>query len=598
MAVRDESDPMGTALQAWTRALERTASIGSKPDIILPTLIDDISGRFGPAPALIADGQTLSYAALAQRSHQYARWALDEGVAPGDVIALLMPNCPDYVAIWLGLTRVGAIVSLLNTNLVGDSLAHVVNTASPRHLIVAGELETAAQAILPSLPSTLRRWVHGSDCEGAARIDFAAERLPRDPLTPEECSVPALRDRALLIYTSGTTGLPKAAHVSHRRIMQWSLWFAGLMNTRPADRMYNCLPMYHSVGGIVAVGALLAVGGSVVIRRRFSLRRFWDDISDSRCTLFQYIGELCRYLVTSPPHPREREHTLRLCCGNGMRPDVWQRFQDRFAIPRILEFYAATEANFSLYNCEGKPGAIGRIPPFLAHRMPIALARVDAATGQLARGEDGLCIRCGTDEPGEALSEIHEAANPASRFEGYTDAAATDKKTLRNVFRPGDAWYRSGDLMRRDRSGYFYFIDRIGATFRWKGENVSTTEVAAAIAGGPGVLDAIVYGVQVPGADGRAGMAAIVVDREFDLGRLREHLRGRIPDYARPLFVRILPRIATTETFKPRVQEYAAAGFDPATITDPMFVDDRERGEFIPLDAATFARIQTCAFRW
>ncbi|MGH8259037.1 MAG: long-chain-acyl-CoA synthetase [Steroidobacteraceae bacterium] len=597
VTIREASDGMGTALQAWTRALERTASIGRDPAVILPTLVEAVAQRLGTAPALLADEQQLTYAALAERAHRYARWALAEGVTPGDVIGLLMPNGPDYVALWLGLTRVGAVVSLLTPTLLGDSLAHAVHLAAPKHLIVAGELDAAARAALGDQP-TLRRWAHGTDCGGAPRVELAAGSLSGAPLSPDESRIPALRDRALLIYTSGTTGLPKAAQISHRRMLQWSLWFAGMMNTGPSDRLYNCLPMYHSVGGIVAVGSMLVGGGSVIIRKRFSLRRFWDDITDSRCTLFQYIGELCRYLATSAPHPREREHTLRLCCGNGMRADVWERFQERFAIPRILEFYAATEANFSLYNCEGRRGAIGRVPPFLAHRLPIVLVRVDAATGEPMRGADGLCIRCGADEPGEALSEIQESANPASRFEGYTDAAASDRKVLRSVLSAGDAWYRSGDLLRRDRAGYFYFVDRIGATFRWKGENVSTTEVAEVIASCPGVMEAVVYGVQVPGADGRAGMAAIVVDGDFDPAGLRNRLREQLPDYARPLFLRVLRRIETTGTFKPRVQEYAAAGFDPAVIADPLFVDDRDHGAFIPLDAAAFARIQACAHKW
>jgi len=588
---------MGPSLQAWTRALKHTASIGR--DQTLTKLIGDLAPRFGTAPALQDEENHLSYAALAARSNRYARWALREGVSAGDVIGLLMPNCPDYVAIWLGLTRVGAVVSLLNTQLTGPSLAHAIKTAAPRHLIVAGELVPALHELRSDLPAALQCWIHGAEIDDAPRIDIAIQTGAGDPLSLDECPMPSLRDRALLIYTSGTTGLPKAAHVSHRRLLQWSLWFGGMMNTGPEDRMYNCLPMYHSVGGVVAIGAMLVNGGSVVIRRRFSLRRFWDDIIDSDCTLFQYIGELCRYLTTSPAHPRERDHHLRLCCGNGLREDVWERFKERFAIPRILEFYAATEANFSLYNCEGKAGAIGRIPPFLAHRLRITLVKTDPVSGEPVRREDGLCIPCAPDEPGEALSEIQdERSNPGSRFEGYTDSSATERKILRDVLAREDAWYRSGDLMRRDRAGYFYFVDRLGATFRWKGENVSTAEVVAAISDCPGVIDAIVYGVQIPGADGRAGMAAIVAGADFDLGQLCSRLAERLPEYARPLFVRILEHIETTGTFKPKVHEYAETGFDPEATDDPIFVFDREREAFVRLDAGGFGRIRAGEKRW
>ncbi|MGH8218532.1 MAG: long-chain-acyl-CoA synthetase [Steroidobacteraceae bacterium] len=590
---------MGSSLQAWTRALERTASIGRRTGFSLPTLIDEVAARYGTAPALLGEDFQLSYAELEERSRRYTRWVVDQDLRAGDVIGVLMPNGADYVACWLGLSRAGAVAALLNTHLTGASLAHAVNTAAPRHLIVATELAAAAMAVRPLLSPTLRYWAHGGDISDVPRIEPAIAQYSADPLGAAECAVPGLREPALLIYTSGTTGLPKAACISHRRLLQWSLWFAGMMNTGPDDRMYDCLPMYHSVGGVVAIGALLVSGGSVLIRRRFSLGRFWDEVVDSRCTLFQYIGELCRYLAVSPPHPREREHHLRLCCGNGLRREVWERFQDRFAIPRILEFYAATEANFSLYNCEGKPGAIGRVPPFLAHRLRIELVRIDLATGEPPRGEDGLCVRAEADEPGESVSEIQdERLNPGSRFEGYTDAAATERKILRNVLSAGDAWYRSGDLMRRDRNGFFYFVDRLGATYRWKGENVATAEIIAALWSCPGVLDGVAYGVEVPGVEGRAGMVAIVPLEDFDLARLHRHFSERLPDYARPVFVRLLSRVEITETFKPKVHAYAAAGFDPRTISDPLYVYDREPNVFVKLDGVVFERIRSGAMRW
>src|SRR5271167_854436 len=264
-------------------------------------------------------------------------------------------------------------------------------------------------------------WVHGDDGNQYERIDRAVEHLSGESLTPGERRAVTIADRALLIYTSGTTGLPKAANVSHRRLMQWSFWFAGLMNTGPDDRMYDCLPLYHSVGGVVATGAVLVRGGSVVIREKFSAHEFCDDVVNWDCTLFQYIGELCRYLTNAPEHPREKQHRLRLCCGNGLRADIWQKFQDRFAIPKILEFYAATEGNVSLYNVKGKVGAIGRVPSFLAHRFPLALVKSDPATHEPIRDNSGHCVRCATGEAGEAIGRIHDGtAHPAAEFEGYT----------------------------------------------------------------------------------------------------------------------------------------------------------------------------------
>ncbi len=443
-----------------------------------------------------------------------ARWTLAEGIGAGDGVALFMPNCPDYLAIWLGITRVGGVVALVNANLAGDALARAIALVAPKHVIAGAAIADALAAIAPLLPAGVTCWSYGpGEAQKFPRLDEALARFPGDRL-PRGERAPKIDDPALHIYTSGTTGLAKAANVSHERIMQWSHWFAGMMDAGPGDRMYDCLPMYHGIGGIVAVGAALVGGGSVAIRPGFSARRFWDDVVRFDCTLFQYIGELCRYLAASPPDPKERAHRIRLCCGSGLSEDVWQKFQERFAIPRILEFYAATEGVVSLYNCEGRRGAIGRVPPFLAHRVGPALVKLDDATGEPLRDAAGRCIRCAADEVGEAVGRI---GTHGGRFEGYSERAESERKILRDAFAAGDRWFRTGDLMRRDNAGFFHFVDRIGDTFRWKGENVSTTEVAAAIAACPGIIDAAVYGVVVPGADGRAGMAAIVAGPGFDL---------------------------------------------------------------------------------
>jgi fatty-acyl-CoA synthase len=374
--------------------------------------------------------------------------------------------------------------------------------------------------------------------------------------------------------------------------MQWSHWFAGMLDAQASDRMFNCLPLYHSVGGVVATGATLVGGGAVEIRARFSASDFWRDVTQSRATMFQYIGELCRYLVNAPPHPDETRHSLRVACGNGLRPEVWEPFQSRFRIPRILEYYASTEGNFSLYNCEGQPGAIGRIPPFLAARLPVALLRFDTDTAEPLRNAAGLCEACDVNEVGEAVGLIPAADQQrGGRFEGYADPVATERKLLRNVFEPGDAWYRTGDLMRRDEKGFFYFVDRVGETYRWKGENVSTAEVLSALASVPGVLEGVVYGVQVPGTDGRAGMAALVVDDGFDITVFRATVAERLPVYARPVFLRLLRSLEATGTFKPKKQDLVLAGFDPATISDPLYVDDALSRSYQPIDAARYSAL-------
>jgi fatty-acyl-CoA synthase len=511
-----------------------------------------------------------------------------------------MPNRPEYIAIWLGITGAGGAVALLNTNLSGPSLAHCIDLVAPRHVIVAAALGPALASAEPHLATKPIIWMHGDSAAKPPlpRIDRAIESLPGGALSGAERPALTIEDRALFIYTSGTTGMPKAANVNHYRLMLASLGFAGVMDTRASDRMYDCLPMYHTTGGVVATGALLVKGGSVVIREKFSASAFWDDVVRHDCTMFQYIGELCRYLVNAPPSASETRHRVRLCCGNGLRPDVWGAFQARFRIPRIVEFYAATEGNVTLFNFEGKPGAIGRVPRLLDRRFPVRIVKFDIAQEAPLRDARGFCIRCAPGEPGETIGQIlNDPSAPSNRFEGYADPQDSERKILRNVFAAGDAWFRTGDLMRQDARGYFYFVDRIGDTFRWKGENVSTAEVAEAINRFPGIRDANVYGVEVPGRDGRAGMAAIVADGSLDLAGLRAHLHALLPDYARPLFLRVCGELAVTMTFKQKKIDLVAQGFDPAGTSDAIYFDDPQTGAFVQVDPVRYARIVSEAIR-
>jgi fatty-acyl-CoA synthase len=579
-----------SASKIWLKAIELTARIEALPGRLFADVIDDWAQRQPGRVALVTDDTSLDYEALSKRINRYARWARSLGVAKGDTVALIMPNGIDYLAAWLGISRVGGVVALLNTKLVGPSLAHCIDVAKPAHIIVARQLTEMLESATPHLKTQAKVWTHG-DARGDRAIDVALAALDDAPLSLEERGEVTINDRALLIYTSGTTGLPKAASISHRRILNWGFWFAGLTGASPQDRLYDCLPLFHSVGGVVAPCSMLAAGGSVVIAEKFSASHFWPDVVRHECTLFQYIGELCRYLLKAPPSEYENRHRLRLVCGNGLRGDIWQDFQDRFAIPRILEFYAATEGNFSLFNVEGEPGAIGRIPPLLAHRFPANLVKLDPDSGVPLRNEEGFCIACARGEAGEAIGRIGTADEGGGRFEGYTDAGETERKVLRDVFARGDAWFRTGDLMRIDGKGFFHFVDRIGDTFRWKGENVATSEVSDAMRDFTGVVDATTYGVSIPGADGRAGMSAIVVNEGFDITALPAHLAQRLPAYARPVFIRISRELDATETFKQKKGDLSREGFDPTAISDPLFMLDSKSGAYLPLDAEAHASI-------
>ena len=584
------AQPRASAAKTWLKAIGLTSRIEAEPHRLFADVVEEWAERQPARAALLSDGQSLSYGELAARINRYARWARSLDIHTGRTVCLLMPNRPDYLACWLGISKVGGTVALINTRLIGRSLAHCIDVARADHVVLAADCADAFETARPHLDCVPQIWSLGAGGAGAD-LDAVLAAADTRPLSSAERGDVTIDGRALLIYTSGTTGLPKAANVSHRRILIWGGWFAGLTDASVDDRLYDCLPLHHSVGGIVAPCSMLRAGGSVVIAERFSAAKFWDDIVRFDCTLVQYIGELCRYLLRAPASGLEAGHGLRMAVGNGLRGDIWEAFAERFAIPQILEFYAATEGNFSLFNVDGKPGAIGRIPPLLAHRFPASIVKVDADSGSPVRGDDGLCIACAPGEVGEAVGRIGTADRGGGPFEGYTDQAETEKKILRDAFAEGDAWFRTGDLMLRDQQGYFHFVDRIGDTFRWKGENVATSEVNDAIRDCPGVLDASTYGVAVPGADGRAGMAALVVDQGFDFGVFAEELSRRLPVYALPIFVRLCRTLDATETFKQQKQRLIREGFDPLVVGDPLFLRDPASGDYRPIDRAVYARI-------
>lgn len=543
------------------------------------------------APAIYFEDQVISWKEMDQRACQYARWALAQGITKGDAVAILMENRPDFIMAWYGLHKIGAVGALINTNQTAAPLAHSLNISGAKHLILGAELAGNFASCAERLEGPMTVWAEGGAVAGANDLDAVLAEMSPAPIPRPFRDGLTCADKALYIYTSGTTGMPKAANISHLRMLNMMHAFSGATNATAKDIMYDVLPLYHSSGGICALGAVFTVGGAVVIRRKFSASAFWDDCDRYKPTLFQYIGELCRYLLNAPPHPKETTHKIRLAIGNGLRPEIWPEFQKRFAIAKVVEFYGATEGNIALLNFDGTVGAVGRIPNYARKRFPIYIVKFDIESEQPVRGPDGFCIECAPGEAGEAIGRIDEA-EPRTSFEGYSKGTDTQKKLLTDVFAKGDRFFRSGDLLRRDAKGYYYFVDRIGDTFRWKGENVATSEVAEAMSLFPGVKEANVYGVKVGGLDGRAGMIALLAGPELDLAKLPAYLEGQLPAYARPIFIRLLQHeMEITGTFKHRKVELVKEGFDPATLTDPMFWLDPESKSYKPLTPEAYAKI-------
>jgi fatty-acyl-CoA synthase len=585
-------------LEGLARTLWRIRKIDPESDVLICDDFEAAIDRFGDHTALEFEDERLTYRQLDALANRFAAWADAQGLKSGDTVALLLPNRAEYVPAWMGLAKVGVATALINNNLTGAALAHCLSISGADHVITDVESLAAFETIRAGLARPLTLWLIDAEADLAENqrlLDLKHPKLAPDrPSRTRRAGLKA-RDTALYIYTSGTTGMPKAAKIAHTRAQLYMRAFAGATGATAEDKLYCTLPLYHATGGLCGVGAALLNGGTLVLRRKFSASQFWDDIADRGCTIFVYIGELCRYLVNQPPHPKERAHQLRLAFGNGLRPDIWPAFQERFAVARVLEFYGSTEGNVSLFNFDGKPGAIGRVPSYLRRNFTVRLVRFDVETETPVRTPDGLCIEAETGETGEALGLISEDARHA--YSGYADKAASERKIIRDVFEKGDAWFRTGDLMRQDAEGYFYFVDRIGDTFRWKGENVSTTEVAEVISHYPGVSEAIVYGVKIDGLDGRAGMAAITPALGFDLAGLRDFLQRELPSYARPLFVRLQPAIETTGTFKYRKIDLVHDGFDPAKIEQEVYFDHPDKQAYALVTPELHAQIQSGAFK-
>lgn len=577
------------------RTLWRVRKIDPDSDVLICDDFEDAVDKFEDHTALLFEGERFTYRQLDAIANRFAAWADAQGLKHGDSVALFLPNRAEYVPAWMGLAKVGVATALINNNLAGAALAHCLSISGAEHIITDAETGDALGSIRAGLARAMKVWSVDAGLDGAAHLDLKEPKLP--PERPARARRTGLKARevALYIYTSGTTGMPKAARITHTRAQLYMRAFAGATGATAEDKVYCALPLYHSTGGLCGVGSALLNGGTVVLRKKFSATHFWDDVADNGCTIFVYIGELCRYLENQPPHPKERAHHLRLAFGNGLRPDVWTAFQERFGVPNILEFYGSTEGNVSMFNFDGQPGAIGRIPGYLRNNFSVRLVKFDVEAEAPVRGEDGLCQLTDVGEPGEAIGLIKDDAR--HNYSGYADKAASERKILRDVFEHGDQWFRTGDLMRQDADGYFYFVDRIGDTFRWKGENVSTTEVAEAVSRYPGVDEANVYGVKLDKLDGRAGMAAITPGADFKLDGLRDFLVRELPNYARPIFVRLQPAIETTGTFKYRKVDLVRDGFDPAKVEHELYFDHPGEQRYVRITPELYAQIQSGAFK-
>lgn len=521
-----------------------------------------------------------TWGALDDKTSQVAHVLSQHGVKKGDVVALIGTNSPLYLAIIFGANRLGATAALINSNLEGHPLSHAVRASGAKVAIVEQKHVEAVHARV-DLKSALDKIFTFNSGDFEDRLAEAPTRaFPRVPMTAAEDYV--------YIYTSGTTGLPKPCKISHGRALAAAASFGHLFfRYEPGDKLYNVLPLYHSNALLLGVGGCVLTRTPMAMRSAFSAKAFWDDVQRYRATAMIYIGELCRYLLNTPPSPAEKNNTIRVALGNGLRPDVWEPFQRRFGIQDIREFYGATEAPGIIVNLSNRTGSVGRVP--MRRFSAMRVVRYDIDRDDYLRDEQGLCIECRPNEVGELMIRLDdEPRSAASEFRGYTDQTATEKKVVRDVFEKGDRYYRSGDLMRYDEEDYFYFVDRIGDTYRWKGENVSTAEVADVIAQVPGVKETTVCGIHVPGMEGQAGLAAVVCENGFDAARFWQTAQ-ELPSYAQPRFVRVIDAMSTTATFKIQKTTLRKDGIDPVSQSGRLYL--RQDAGYVPLTKDLWERV-------
>ena len=577
--------------------LDRRAQAGQRhrasQTYTLAERFEESTERYAERPCLYYGETRLTYSQTNACINQVAHAGHQLGLRCGDVVALCMENRPGFMFVWLGLAKLGVTAVFLNTNVRGKLLEHGL-TETGAKLVVVGE-ECLAQFAATTLPADVRCWLWPDEEQPASiedravcTLDLQALALQSDKTNPPVQWRAGLMGEkpAVYIFTSGTTGLPKAAIISHARWLITGDVMQTTMDVVPSDCFYCFLPLYHGAASLSVGATAIASGASLVLRRKFSRSEFWADVHRHQITICQYVGEIVRFLLTTPVQAGELEHSLRKMVGAGMASEVWEQWVRRFGEFEIYEGWGATEANTNTINLDNRMGSCGRIPFW--EKSNLRLVRYDADNQCHLRDENGYLQLCAPGEVGEAIGMIINIPDVVGgRFEGYTSAAATESKILRNVFGPGDAWWSSGDLLRYDEDGYFWFVDRIGDTYRWKSENVSTTEVADALGDFPG-LDAItVYGVQVPGCEGRAGMAALVMQEgaQFDPQAFWKLALQRLPAYAAPYFVRISANTDMTGNYKLRKVNLQRQAYDTAAITEPLYMRRDDHKTYAALTA-------------
>ena len=530
---------------------------------------------------LIYEGQKWTTGEAMIQVLQWANYMLSMNVKPQDIVALNFTNKPAYIFAMYGAWAIGATPALINFNLQNAALAHCVEISTAKLMIYDEEVSENVS----SVSFNIRVLQYGESGDITPKI-LSQQSLRRPSNSLRSGATPT--SQAVLIYTSGSTGLPKAAIVSWAKFSQGAVGSSNILKLTERDRFYTCMPIYHGTAMVLGIGLCMVSGATLVLGHKFSNKTFWSEVRDSKATVIQYVGEVARYLLAAPPSPEDTQHCVRMAFGNGMRPDLFARFRARFSVTTIAEFYASSEGiggSFNLNSNDFGIGAVGK-SGFIARTLfkTFCLIKVDLDSEEELR-TNGLCQVCKPGEVGEICFEVDETS-PLKTFRGYfNNEKASQSKLIRNVKKQGDVYLRMGDLMSLDKDGYLYFHDRLGDTFRWKGENVSTTEVAEALGSYQGVQDANVYGVQLPNHDGRAGCVALSLTNDIEFSEFAKHAHRGLPKYAVPKFIRLVGATELTGNYKLQKVALRKEGVDPRLVKDRvLWLKDGDFVEFTEKD--------------
>ncbi|NP_001011348.2 long-chain fatty acid transport protein 6 [Xenopus tropicalis] len=560
------------------------------------TVVDNFmeqARRVPNKPFLIYQEQVYTYRDVDRRSNQVAQVFMKYSpLEKEDTVAMLMSNEPDFLNVWFGLAKLGCRLAFLNYNIRSRSLLHCFHSSGAKMLIVGADMVETLEEILPNLQEdNISVWVMAKEVsiKGVNTILDKLEHVTDKPVPQHLCHVSSIRAATLYIFTSGTTGLPKAALISQLQTLKGAAGIWAFGGTED-DIVYITLPLYHSAASLIGIGGSIYLGATCVLKKKFSASQFWIDCKKHNVTVVQYIGELCRYLCNQPLKEGEKDHKVRMAVGNGVRSDVWKEFIRRFGDIKMCELYGATEGNICFMNHTGKIGSVGRSNIFYKLLFPFELIKYDIQKDEPIINEQGWCERVKKGETGLLISQVNKN-NP---FFGYAgNKNHTTKKLLCNVFRKGDVYFNTGDLMVQDSENFLYFRDRIGDTFRWKGENVATTEVADIIGMLNFIQEANIYGVAIPEHEGKVGMASIIVkaNETLDVKTIYEQIVTYLPGYARPRFLRLQENMEMTGTFKQQKFRLVEQGFNPSAVPDPLyFLDDSEKS-YVPLTKDIYDKI-------